>query len=44
MGKDSWDGFRFLPFGYGVETFFCLKHFWPSDSHFMKSLCMVCGI
>ena len=43
-GRDGWDGFRFLPFGYGVETFFLFKHFWPSDSHFMKSLCMVCGI
>ena len=24
-GRDGWDGFSFLPFGYGVETFFCLN-------------------
>ena len=26
-GRDGWDGFHFLPFGYGVETFFCLNIF-----------------
>ena len=26
-GRDGWDGFCFLPFGYGVETFFCLNIF-----------------
>ena len=26
-GRDGWDWFCFLPFGYGVETFFCLNIF-----------------
>ena len=41
--RDGWNGFCFLPFGM-VWRHFLFKHFWPSDSHFMKSLCMVYGI
>ena len=26
-GRHGWDGFHFLPFGYGVETFCCLNIF-----------------
>ena len=48
----EWDGWGegwlgwvlFFTFWVWCGDIFLFEHFWPSDSHFMKSLCMVYGI